>query len=517
MKLRYIFTALVATLTLAVSCEKANKEFLDEVKVSSSYVAIPQEGGSTTITVTATDSWSFDNGIPSWMTVSPTSGSAGETKVTFSAAKTLDGRSGSFNLKCGSAVQTINYIQGLPVVSKATCAEVIAGPDSKTYLVTGVCTAIANTTYGNFYLKDSTGEIYIYGTVDNSGAYNWSKFNIEVGDEVTVQGPKTTYNGTVELVDATFISVSKSLIKVDSLTMAGKKISQIPIEGGEVVANLMCKGQGISIDIPEDAKSWLSVTGINTGKAKVTFNVAPNAGGDRDVKLVFNTTDGKKNYTATYTFYQKGAIVEINCKDFNAQPDGNALFKVRGTVTSIAKDDQTKGYTNFYIKDYSGEEVYVYGTYTADGTKISAVKEYGLKEGDIVTMVGKKGSYKGTNEMLNGYFEELLPVETVDIVTFRGLADDKTKFYRLTGVVTKPTEEGTGWDLETRGNLALVDKTGEIYVYGVSTGVNGESKKFGTLGVKEGDTMTIIAYKGSYKGLNEACGAMYVSHTAKPE
>jgi len=516
MKLKYIFTALVATLTVAVSCEKASKEYLDEIRVSSSYVSIPQNGGSTTITVTAIDNWTFDDSIPYWMTVTPSSGSAGETKVTFSADATLDGRSGSFTIVCGKAIQNINYIQGLPVVSKATCKEVIAGPDSKTYLVTGTCTAIANTTYGNWYLNDGTGEIYIYGTVDNSGAYNWSSFNIEVGDEVTVQGPKTTYNGTVELVDATFISINKSLIKVDSLSIAGKKISEVPIDGGGFVANVTCKGNGISVDIPESAQSWLSVAGINTGKGMVIFNAAKNLEGDRSVELVFKTTDGKKDYTANYTIKQKGSIVAVSCKEFNAKPDGDALYKVRGTVTKIAKDDQTKNYTNFYFKDFSGEEVYVYGTYKADGTAISAVKEYGLKEGDIVTMVGKKGSYKTTLEMLNAYVETYQSVETVDIATFRALEDDKTKskFYRISGVVTNLTsvESGTKFDLATYGNYHLVDETGAIYVYGTSTGVNGESKKFGTLGVAEGDIVTILTYKGSYNGLMEACGAMYVSH-----
>mgnify|MGYP000063794915 CR=1 FL=1 len=49
-------------------------------------------------------------------------------------------------------------------------------------------TAIANTTYGNLYLNDGTGEIYIYGTLDASGAEkNFLSLGIEVGDEITVQ------------------------------------------------------------------------------------------------------------------------------------------------------------------------------------------------------------------------------------------------------------------------------------------------------------------------------------------
>ena len=66
-------------------------------------------------------------------------------------------------------MQRINIIQGIATVSNATCAEVLAGPDSKTYRVTGTVTKIVNTTYGNWYLNDGTGEVYIYGTLDSKG------------------------------------------------------------------------------------------------------------------------------------------------------------------------------------------------------------------------------------------------------------------------------------------------------------------------------------------------------------
>jgi hypothetical protein len=84
--------------------------------------------------------------------------------------------------------------------------------------------------------------------------------------------------------------------------------------------------------------------------------------------------------------------------------------------------------------------------------------------------------------------------------------------------VVKSEEPNTKFDLETYGNLSLQDETGEIYVYGVSTGWNGASKQFGTLGVKEGDQLTVIGYRTSYtKGdykLLQIGGAMYVSHVS---
>lgn len=56
-----------------------------------------------------------------------------------------------------------------PEAQEATCAEIIAGEDGVTYRVRGEVTSIDNTLYGNWYLKDETGEIYIYGTLDANG------------------------------------------------------------------------------------------------------------------------------------------------------------------------------------------------------------------------------------------------------------------------------------------------------------------------------------------------------------
>ncbi|MBQ9202352.1 MAG: hypothetical protein IJ154_08335 [Bacteroidales bacterium] len=73
----------------------------------------------------------------------------------------------------------------------------------------------------------------------------------------------------------------------------------------------------------------------------------------------------------------------------------------------------------------------------------------------------------------------------------------------LTGVVTSITST-------TYGNHYLVDETDTVYVYGVLTPA-GESKKFETLGVEEGDTLTIKAIYGEYKGYPQISNAIFVS------
>ena len=92
----------------------------------------------------------------------------------------------------------------------------------------------------------------------------------------TVQGPKTTYGSTVELIDVSVVNIKKSIVKVDSLS-----IDTLPKAGGEVIAYLTNKGEGVDVKIPEEAESWLSIKSINTknGTSTVVFKANANKGG----------------------------------------------------------------------------------------------------------------------------------------------------------------------------------------------------------------------------------------------
>ena len=384
MKLRYsIFAALAALLVFTTSCEKENAvTLLDEIQVSSSYVALPAAGGSYKVTVKATDAWKFEDifavatgekdadgkdimkkvPLPTWLKASATSGVAGETEITFTADAAKDSREAELQLTCADKTQRINVIQVTEKTETplSTCAEVIAGPDSKTFRVTGVCTRIANTQYGNWYLQDATGEIYIYGTVDGTGAYNWASFGIEVGDEVTVEGPKTTYNGTVELVDVAVISVKKSLVKIEE----GESAS-FDAAGGDFQVVVSVSGDGPAIKISDEATSWVGISSIAaSGKTStITFHVAPNDGeAARTATIYFTSTSGKSSSTVTASVSQMGlsgtltnpfsvadAIAYCQTLDGNSAND----FYVKGKVSRIANNGQFGSYGNatFFISD----------------------------------------------------------------------------------------------------------------------------------------------------------------------
>ena len=136
MKLKYFIPSLVAVVAAVFTSCSDGKDatYLEGIRVSQSYVALNTAGGSASIDVTTNGSWTVTE-VPNWLTVSPASGTGNGT-ITFSA-DAAEGRSGSVKLNCGDETQIINIIQGVVTISPATCAEVLAGPDSKTYQVTG--------------------------------------------------------------------------------------------------------------------------------------------------------------------------------------------------------------------------------------------------------------------------------------------------------------------------------------------------------------------------------------------
>ena len=500
MKLRNIIPALVAGLTMLVSCNDDEATYLDSVRVSQSIVSLPVTGGDTAITVNANSAWEFKN-VPDWLKLSQTTGEAGLSEVKFSAEATATTREAIIKLMCAGDSQLIKVMQSygkveLPI---STCADVNANGAGKTVRVKGICTSIANTTYGNWYISDGTGEVYIYGTLDASGAEkNFASLGIEVGDIIDVEGPAKLYNGTMELVNVTVNSIEKSLVKVDSVYVNDEKSDVVPAEGGKVTVFLTCKGNGVDYTASAANESILSIRSISTkGTQSVyTFNVAKNEGGDRVVSLEFNTTDNNgKQYSAPTKFTQKGSIIAGTCKEFNAAEKGTN-YRLSGVVVKMHE----KNANCYYIRDWSGDTVYVYNV------KGVAIPE-NIKAGSIVTVVGTRDAYKETIEMTNSTVEDVKEVAVATVAEMLAKEDDKNTYFMVTGKISKIANKDFG-------NFDLVDETGTIYVYGLLPGYGAKEKQdkqgcFDKEGLKEGDTVTLIGYRTAFNGTAQIGGAFF--------
>ena len=533
MKLRNIFTALAVAALTFVGCQEEDR-FLDEVQVSQSLVTLDVNGGSADITVTATADWKIaevkdvwpevvtrdeDGNVtataPSWLKANVTSGAAGETKVTFSAEATTETRELVLNLECAGATQQLRVLQMAEKIETpmSTCAQVIAGEDGKIYRIKGVCTSIANTTYGNWYIDDGTGVVYVYGTLYQGATKQFEKLGLEVGDIVTIEGPRKDYSGTIEMIDVTVLDIEKSLIKVEKVLPEGP----ISLEGGKTTAILTVKDGDFSVVIPEDA-SWLTAgepytVGTSTF---IDLTAAPNEGGARKTTVTFKTKVGEKEYVAMADIEQEGAIAEVTVADFLAKPEGTALYKLTGKVGKIANTT----YGNFDLIDATGK-VLVYGLTNngAIGSNDKKFAELGIKEGDVVTIIGTRAAYNGTAQVGGtAYLVSHRGSTEVTVAEFLAKEKSKDNWYKLTGKVT-------GLKTGNYGNFHLVDETGSVYVYGLTVApVEKNDQSFPTLGIKEGDIVTLVGTRDRYDSAKvpeekEQVGGRgyYISHETPAE
>lgn len=384
MKLKYIIPSFIAVIAMFTGCADDNEPtYLDNLKVSSSYVAFDVKGGTQKITVTATEDWSMDFLVPvkadslddekgivkydvptsqmatkenKWVKVSQLSGGAGTTDISFTVGATTATRSVTIRIKAGDKYQNIivAQIDDSPT-PESTVKDVLKGVDSKTYRVTGMCGKIINTSYGNWYMVDNEGnELYIYGTKDASGAYNWKKFNIAPGDLVTVEGARKTYKSTIEIEDATFISVKKALL------LSKETNKTIDKEGKPFNVVITQKGEGLSFKSDVD---WMTIEPGYTvnKKGDLVFTVNPSentTGKNREGTLTFKSTKGKEESVLTVSIIQlgttpvtTGGIAGISSA-ISASTDRNKQVNFDVVLTD-AKVTYKNG-SNIFVEDATG-------------------------------------------------------------------------------------------------------------------------------------------------------------------
>lgn len=534
MKLKYIIPMLVAAVAAMVTaCSDDNDAtYLDEVRLSQSYLGFPQEGSTKQITVTAADSWTFatqtwvagkdtiEAAAPAWLTLSATSGAAGETTVSLAAEPTEEDRECELLLNCGGATQRIIVTQQAeeqePVVLTVSeaLALIRAGEQGdRPVYVRGIVCRIQEISvqYGNatYFLSDdgtfgADNWLEVYRGYWTGGAKFTKGDEFAVGDELVISGVLINYGGnTPETQQGTceVISVKKSLIAIAGVEMLGMEegqgVSEFPLEGGQAKISVNSKGNGFHIAIPDDAKSWLHIADF--GADYVTLEADANTGGDRAVSVTLSTVADGTTYSCEQAFTQKGAIVECSIADFLAAEVGETQYRLTGIISSVAN----ASYGNVYLRDFSGE-VYVYGI----GAK-GDFETLGLKAGDIVTLVGKRAAYKDTPQVGSAQYEKHFPVKEVTIAEFNAAPDASDVYYMLSGTITKVVNE-------TYGNLNLADETGEVYVYGCypGWGATGDYRKnfLADVDVEEGDRLTVIGTKTTYNGTIEVNGGLYFAH-----
>ena len=507
MKFKSILTLIFSTLLLAGCSEDQVLGTFDDLNLSTTYISIPAKGGDVKVTLKAGEAWEFstEKGFaqPDWITLSQTSGEAGETELTISAEASNSGREAEMKIISGAKSQFLKVRQGDMTASPATCQQVNEAPDGKNFVVSGTITKIENTTYGNWYMNDGTADLYIYGTLDAEGkTKNFASLGLEVGDKVTIEGPKSTYKEKAQMVDVTVKKIEKALLKV---VTPSEEISK---EGGVLEVKLASKGKAAFYEISEECQEWISyenaeyISGVasklepNPADTVVyTFNIAPNSASAREGSISFYANEGEP---IPYTFTQAGGIADVTVAEFlAAEVNDAAQYRIVGHVTGFNNYNN-----NFYLKDYTGE-VYAY--------KVETNKQ-AITIGDFITIVGVRAEYKDTEQIGNGVLEKYTHTPEVSVAEFLAKEDSKDVYYKLTGTIDEIKNA-------QYGNINLKDANGDIvYVYGLlpGYGATGDAKKglVEAKGLKVGDTITIVGNKASFNNAPQVGNAVYMSHTS---
>ena len=337
-------------------------------------------------------------------------------------------------------------------VKTVTVAEFLAAPESDTqkYQLTGIIGGTINDTYGNFDLTDDSGTVYVYGLTATDLGYgakndkSYSSLGLKAGDKITIIGYRGSYTNP------------NSGEKKDELMYA--YFVKKEASGGDT----------------------------------------PGPGGDT------------------------GEVKTVTVAEFLAAAESDSQkYQLTGTIGGAINDT----YGNFDLTDESGT-VYVYGLTATElgyGTKNDqSYSSLGLKSGDKITLIGYRGSYTNKNtgekkdEVVYAYFVkkeasgedpdpgtnpggETGEVKTVTVSEFLAAAESNTQKYQLTGTIG-------GTINDTYGNFDLTDESGTVYVYGLTATDLGygakNDKSYASLGLKAGDKITVIGYRGSYTNPN---------------
>ena len=231
----------------------------------------------------------------------------GEGKVTFTIPNTATTIKLTVTATCGEATATKEYtvtltkfldpntFVSIPEANTMGAAQAHNTYTEGKYLVTGVVTNIANTTYGNIYIQDADGnQLYVYGLYNYDGKVRFDAMETKpaVGDTITVYGALGQYNNNPQM-------------KNGWLIVAPAADSTLSIPG----ANALGLGQGHN----KYTEGKYSVTGEVTEIANATYGNVYIKDADGNTFYVYGlyTADGATRFDAMETKPAVGDTITV--------------------------------------------------------------------------------------------------------------------------------------------------------------------------------------------------------------
>lgn len=586
MKLKHLFVSLFAAAAVFAGCEKEKNEDsgLPVISIENAEIKVAKEGGAPTVTFTANRDWTakVQEG-ETWLGVSAASGKASADKQTItitvdpndafdrSATVTiaLAGGLGSKDITVkqdgkgenpdvggkgeGTLESPYDVAKALEVANALNDGEYT---DTKVY-VKGIVSSIKNASgiakYGNidFYISDDGKDdaetrFLVFQSLYLGGAKFTSEDQLKVGDEVVIYGKLTNYMGNTPETEG------KGQTFIYSLNgKGGDPVDKPSIDDKDAIyANNFDKekaektyGSGSSYPFLDQFDGWKNEKGTGVSAVEYEFKgMSARSNSESDGSYSEYAGSGVNNL-----FFGADAHFEIKNIALGSVQNLSLQFgadKYDQKGSSLFNHDEFKVYVSndrskWVSLDYAFEAGDPEGVWRIASTAftvpagteslciyISASAASVYRIDDIVLSPSETAGTeidfsKGEDLGTGGGDEPENPDESGEVIVttvdkFLAAEVSTTQKYQLTGKVSNIKNT-------TYGNFDLVDETGTVLIYGLTaTEVDSNDKSFGSLNIKEGDTVTLIGYRAEYQGTAQMGGSGYapaylVEHTPGAE
>ena len=175
-----------------------------------------------------------------------------------------------------------------PAIVKVTVAEFKAAAEDETvYELTGVIKGTYNTYYGNFYLEDESGDVLIYGIL-NDGEMCYESLGLVDGDIITVQGTRVSHNDAAQMKNAEYVShivnTTPRILRLDVTSLL------YTADAAEKTIKVTTAGEGGTLEATTAAE-WLTVS---VADGVVTVAAAANEGEAREAEVTVTFGDSSE-------------------------------------------------------------------------------------------------------------------------------------------------------------------------------------------------------------------------------
>lgn len=201
--IRFTGTFCAIALMLSFSaCQKPEQPVTPALDVQTTAVSFDKDGGDIKVSFTTNVDWAASTSAD-WITLSPKSGTSSKYNqelILTASANDGDDRTAEVTIKTATLSATVAVSQKS---SSYTISQFLAQPtgNSVWYRIKAKIASVADSSYGNFYVTDDTGYLYVYGLTAKKAATNdqsFSSLNLKVGDEVTFMTHRSKYGSVDE-------------------------------------------------------------------------------------------------------------------------------------------------------------------------------------------------------------------------------------------------------------------------------------------------------------------------------